>query len=36
MAAARDRRRAPGLGTWADASTDYTLEPNPFHDSIRR
>lgn len=23
-------------GTWADASTDFTLEPNPFHDSIRR
>lgn len=36
MAAVRDRRRAPGLGTWSDASTDYTLEPNPFHDSIRR
>lgn len=36
LAALRGRRQAPGLGTWADASTDYTLEPNPFHDSIRR
>ena len=23
-------------GTWVDATTDFTLEPNPFHDSIRR
>lgn len=31
------RHRAPvGGGTWADAATDHTLEPNPFHDSIRR
>lgn len=31
------RRRGPGDGgTWADASTDFTLEPNAFHDSIRR
>ncbi|WP_311244689.1 DUF6716 putative glycosyltransferase [Microbacterium sp. WCS2018Hpa-23] len=35
--AALRRRRAPvDGGTWADASTDFTLEPNPFHDSIRR
>ncbi|MEV4737755.1 MULTISPECIES: DUF6716 putative glycosyltransferase [unclassified Microbacterium] len=31
----RGRTSAEG-GTWADASTDFTLEPNPFHDSIRR
>jgi hypothetical protein len=36
IVAVRAGRRAPGLGTWADAATDYTLEPNPFHDSIRR
>ena len=30
------RRRTAGGGTWADAATDFTLEPNPFHDSIRR
>lgn len=30
------RRRSAGGGTWADAATDFTLEPNPFHDSIRR
>lgn len=36
IAAVAARRRSPGPGTWADASTDYTLEPNPFHDSIRR
>ncbi|WP_396654241.1 DUF6716 putative glycosyltransferase, partial [Microbacterium sp.] len=36
LAAVR-RGRAPGDGgTWADATTDVTLEPNPFHDSIRR
>lgn len=35
--AALRRGRAPVAGgTWADASTDFTLEPNPFHDSIRR
>ncbi|MGJ0389233.1 DUF6716 putative glycosyltransferase [Microbacterium sp. CGR1] len=35
--AALRRGRAPiDGGTWADASTDVTLEPNPFHDSIRR
>ncbi|WP_341955182.1 DUF6716 putative glycosyltransferase [Microbacterium sp. LWH13-1.2] len=35
--AALRRGRAPiDGGTWADASTDITLEPNPFHDSIRR
>ncbi|WP_309102879.1 DUF6716 putative glycosyltransferase [Microbacterium sp.] len=32
----RRRGRSAGEDTWADASTDYTLEPNPFHDSIRR
>ncbi|MBT2483392.1 MULTISPECIES: DUF6716 putative glycosyltransferase [unclassified Microbacterium] len=36
LAAFRRRGQATDLGTWADASTDYTLEPNPFHDSIRR
>ncbi|MBO9625333.1 MAG: hypothetical protein J7484_03045 [Microbacterium sp.] len=30
------RGRSQGLGTWDDATTDITLEPNPFHDSIRR
>lgn len=31
------RRRVPADGgTWAVASTDYTLEPNPFDDSLRR
>ncbi|MFB4349997.1 DUF6716 putative glycosyltransferase [Microbacterium sp. CR_7] len=37
-ALARLRRgRTPSTGgTWADASSDFTLEPNPFHDSIRR
>ena len=35
LAAVR-RGRAQGLGTWGDATTDITLEPNPFHDSIRR
>lgn len=35
--AAVRRGRTPGSGaTWADATTDFTLEPNPFHDSIRR
>ncbi|MDF2558826.1 MAG: hypothetical protein K0R99_272 [Microbacterium sp.] len=36
MAAVRGRRAPVGGGTWADSSTDYTLEPNPFDDSIRR
>jgi hypothetical protein len=36
LSAVRRGGRTPGAGTWADASTDYTLEPNPFHDSIRR
>ncbi|MFK4762673.1 DUF6716 putative glycosyltransferase [Microbacterium sp. ZW T5_45] len=36
MLSALKRRRSPDLGTWVDASTDITLEPNPFHDSIRR
>jgi len=36
LAALRRRRRSSDGGTWADASTDYTLEPNPFDDSIRR
>lgn len=35
-AALRRRRQSPDGGTWSDATTDYTLEPNPFHDSIRR
>ncbi|MFT4259128.1 hypothetical protein [Microbacterium sp.] len=36
IAAVQARRQPAGPGTWGDASTDYTLEPNPFHDSIRR
>ncbi|HWS52265.1 MAG TPA: DUF6716 putative glycosyltransferase [Microbacterium sp.] len=37
VAALRRRGRgSQGQDTWSDASTDYTLEPNPFHDSIRR
>ncbi len=36
LAVLRRRRSAEVPSTWADASTDYTLEPNPFHDSIRR
>lgn len=36
LAAVRRRRRPADGGTWSDASTDYTLEPNPFQDSIRR
>lgn len=36
LAALRRRRQPSDGGTWADASTDYTLEPNPFQDSIRR
>ncbi|GGM58692.1 DUF6716 putative glycosyltransferase [Microbacterium saperdae] len=35
--AAMHRRRQPADGgTWSDPSTDYTLEPNPFQDSLRR
>ncbi len=30
------RGGSQGPGTWGDATTDITLEPNPFHDSIRR
>ncbi|KQR47876.1 hypothetical protein ASF87_02670 [Microbacterium sp. Leaf161] len=36
LAALRRGRTSGGGGTWADATTDFTLEPNPFHDSIRR
>lgn len=36
IAALRRGRGPVGGGTWADATTDFTLEPNPFHDSIRR
>ncbi|WP_318391125.1 DUF6716 putative glycosyltransferase, partial [Microbacterium sp. UBA3486] len=36
LAAVRGRRLPVDGGTWADASTDYTLEPNPFDDSLRR
>lgn len=36
MAAVRTRRAPADGGTWSDASTDYTLEPNPFDDSLRR
>lgn len=36
LGALRRGRSSAGGGTWADASTDFTLEPNPFHDSIRR
>lgn len=36
LAALRRRRPSSGGGTWADSSTDYTLEPNPFDDSLRR
>lgn len=36
LGAVRRGRSSGGGGTWADASTDFTLEPNPFHDSIRR
>jgi hypothetical protein len=36
LAALRRRTAPAGGGTWSDASTDYTLEPNPFEDSIRR
>lgn len=36
LALVRRRRQPADSGTWADASTDFTLEPNPFQDSIRR
>ncbi|MBO0981619.1 DUF6716 putative glycosyltransferase [Microbacterium sp. SD291] len=36
VSALRRRREASDGGTWADATTDYTIEPNPFQDSIRR
>jgi hypothetical protein len=36
LSALRRRRESSDGGTWADASTDYTLEPNPFDDSLRR
>ncbi|MEU4015078.1 DUF6716 putative glycosyltransferase [Microbacterium sp. NPDC028030] len=36
LAAVRGRRTPSDGGTWADSTTDYTLEPNPFHDSLRR
>lgn len=36
LSGVRARRQPAGASTWADASTDYTLEPNPFSDSIRR
>lgn len=36
LSTVRRRREPSDGGTWADASTDFTLEPNPFHDSIRR
>lgn len=35
LALRRARGRA-GENTWADASTDYTLEPAPHQDSVRR
>ncbi|PMC03931.1 hypothetical protein CJ226_07850 [Microbacterium sp. UMB0228] len=36
LSALRASRRRTGQDTWADPTTDYTLEPNPFQDSIRR
>lgn len=36
LSALRRGRASADGGTWADPSTDFTLEPNPFHDSIRR
>ncbi|WP_149083483.1 MULTISPECIES: DUF6716 putative glycosyltransferase [Microbacterium] len=36
LSALRAERRRTGPNTWADPTTDYTLEPNPFRDSIRR
>lgn len=36
MLALRQRGGPTGGRTWADASTDFTLEPSPHRDSIRR
>ncbi|MFJ4222847.1 DUF6716 putative glycosyltransferase [Microbacterium sp. NPDC089695] len=36
LARLRSGRASAEGATWADPSTDFTLEPNPFHDSIRR
>lgn len=36
LAALRRGRPGGAASTWADPTTDFTLEPNPFHDSIRR
>ena len=36
LSALHGRRAASVGGTWTDASTDYTLEPNPFQESTRR
>lgn len=36
LSAVRAARRRTGSDSWADPTTDYTLEPNPFQDSIRR
>ncbi|WP_101848400.1 DUF6716 putative glycosyltransferase [Zhihengliuella sp. ISTPL4] len=36
LSALRAGRRQTGQSTWTDPTTDYTLEPNPFQDSIRR
>lgn len=36
ISALRRGRTQGGGRTWADASTDYTLEPSPLRDSIRR
>lgn len=36
LSAVRARRARSGGDTWSDASTDYTLEPNRFDDSLRR
>lgn len=36
LSAVRGRAGSSDASTWSDAATDYTLEPNPFHDSMRR
>ena len=36
LAAVRGRGGSSEASTWSDAATDYPLEPNPFHDSMRR
>lgn len=36
IVAVRGRRAPADSGTWGDPSSDFTLEPNPFHDSLRR